>query len=245
MALGSNSERDMKFLVVEDHPLYACALESVIISSMPGVQVVLASTIAESKTALEGGSYALVLLDLWLPDSNGFEGLIELRMRRPSVPVVVISAFTEPDVIHHSIACGAAGFIPKSATKDALVRDLREVLAGNVPMPEKYQPPPTGDSPETEALRSKLDFLTQQQLRVLQMMCQGLLNKQIAHELGIGETTVKAHVSEILRKFGVCSRTQAVLGVARVPRSADIVMGLVEDRGRPLQLQGARKQLIS
>lgn len=234
----------MRFLAVEDHPIYADALESAIISSMPNVQVVHASTIATAKIALtEGGPYALVLLDLWLPDSNGFEGLIDIRMLRPSVPVVVISAFTDPDIVHHVITCGAAGFIPKSSTKDALIRDLTEVLAGNVPLPEKYRPPPVGDSPESEALRSKLDSLTQQQLRVLQMMCHGMLNKQIAHELGIGETTVKAHVSEILRKLDVCSRTQAVLGVARVTRSTDLGMGLVENGIRSRQIHAGRKVL--
>jgi DNA-binding NarL/FixJ family response regulator len=214
-----------KFLIVEDHPMFADALAASIGSAMPGTHIEHAATVTEAKAAIyrEKG-FDLVLLDLWLPDTHGFDGLIELRKQFPRVPIVIISAFADQSVVHKAIVCGAVGFIPKSASKDALLHAIANVLAGNVAVPPGYLPPELVGNIELTALTCRLQSLTQKQLRVLQMLCHGLLNKQIAHKLDIHETTVKAHVSEVLRKLCVASRTQAVLEVSKL--NLDAVLGL-------------------
>lgn len=207
----------MHFLLVEDHPLYAEALERAITRAMPEVQVHVAEAIGPARDIVKANKHLqLVLLDLGLPGAEGFEGLVELRMLRPELPIAIHSAFADPGVVHGAIACGAAGFIPKSLSKDSLIAAIRDVLAGNVPLPPGYCPPPIETASETDLLRRKIGTLTHQQLRVLQLLCLGRINREAADELGIGETTVKAHVSEILRKLGVYSRTQAVVGVSKV-----------------------------
>lgn len=207
----------MLFLVVEDHPLYAEALERVILNAFAEARVLQAESIGAARNMVKNNEQLqLVLLDLGLPDTEGFEGLVELRMLRPALPVVIHSAFADANVVHGAIACGAAGFIAKSLSKDGLVAAIRDVLDGNVPLPPDYCPPAVESTSEAHALRRKLGTLTHQQLRVLQLLCLGKINKEAAEDLGIGETTVKAHVSEILRKLGVYSRTQAVLGVSKV-----------------------------
>lgn len=206
-----------KILIIEDHPMYAEALQLAIESSGLVRRVDHAQTLTEAKERLANAAdYELVLLDLWLPDSHGFEGLIELRKLIPRLPVVIISAFADQAVVHKAMVLGASGFIPKSQRKDALLDSIRCVLTGGVVLPAGYVPPETAANVELATLTHKLKSLTQQQLRVLHMICQGLLNKQIAYELEVGETTVKAHVSEILRKLSVCSRTQAVLEISKL-----------------------------
>jgi DNA-binding NarL/FixJ family response regulator len=139
-------------------------------------------------------------------------------------------------VVHKVVVCGAAGFIPKSASKDALMQAIRNVLAGEVTLPVTYLPPNMVTTEELAGLTCRLRSLTQKQLRVLQMLCQGLLNKQIAHELDVCETTVKAHVSEILRKLSVCSRTQAVLEVSKLNLNAVLALYADEDAGCPIPI---------
>ncbi len=189
---------------------------------------------ADAKAAIyrEKG-FDLVLLDLWLPDTHGFEGLIELRKLFPRVPIVIISAFADQSVVHKAIVCGAVGFIPKSASKDALLQAIANVLAGNVAVPPGYLPQELVGNIELTALTCRLQSLTQKQLRVLQMLCHGLLNKQIAHKLDIHETTVKAHVSEILRKLCVASRTQAVLEVSKLNLDAVLALYTGEEPSAP------------
>jgi DNA-binding NarL/FixJ family response regulator len=214
-----------RFLIVEDHPIFADALRMTLAAVMSNVSFVHAGTLAQAKDALESGEeFDLVLLDLWLPDTHGFAGLIELRGRFPKLPIVIISAFADQTVVQRSIVCGAAGFIPKSARKESFQHAINSVLAGEIVLPSDCLPPDSVVNLEAEALTSKLQSLTQQQLRVLQMLCQGLLNKQIAHELDVGEATVKAHISEILRKLHVCSRTQAVLEVSKLDFGAVLAL---------------------
>ena len=112
--------------------------------------------------------------------------------------------------------CGAAGFISKSTRGADLGRALEDVMAGSVVLPKGYQPPAASGVPGASDLAARIATLTPQQVRVLHMLRQGLLNKQIAFDLGVGETTVKAHVSEILRKLKVASRTQAVIEAAKI-----------------------------
>ncbi len=214
-----------KFLIVEDHPMFADALRVVLAGAMSNVCFAHAGTLAQAKETLEDGTeFDLVLLDLWLPDTHGFAGLIELRGHFPKLPIVIISAFADQAVVQKAIVCGAAGFIPKSASKESFLQAIQSVLGGEIVLPSDCLPPDSVANIELDVLTAKLQSLTNQQLRVLQMLCQGMLNKQIAHELDVGEATVKAHISEILRKLHVCSRTQAVLEVSKLDFGAVLAL---------------------
>ena len=204
------------FLVVDDHPLFRDALTLAIRSNHPDAVIKEASSIGAAKALIGGGErFDLVLLDLSMPGVAGFEGFLELRSLDPKQPIVIVSALEDSRIIHEAVTLGAAGFIPKSARKLELAEAIDNVMQGNLTLPKSYQPP-ARDAAGSSDIGSRLSSLTPQQLRVLNMLRQGLLNKQIAHELGVGETTVKAHVSEILRKLDVASRTQAVIEVSRI-----------------------------
>jgi DNA-binding NarL/FixJ family response regulator len=231
----------LKILIVEDHPIFAEGLQLIIRQGLPEACTVHAGTLAHAKDALhQEQEFALVLLDLWLPDTHGFEGLIALRQEFPKLPIVIVSAFADQGVVHNAMACGAAGFIPKSASRDNIVQGLRTVLAGDVTLPIDYLPAHMVANEDVAALTGRLSSLTRQQLRVLQMLCQGLLNKQIAYHLDVGETTVKAHVGEILRKLSVGSRTQAVLEMSRLDFGA--VLALYAGDGPNGSTPGTRRR---
>lgn len=208
----------VRFLIVDDHPLFREALQLAIQSAYPASEIVEASSIAAAQQALTSEQpFDLLLLDLTMPGTRGFDGLIELRTARPKQPILVVSAHEDPRIIHEAMTCGAAGYISKSVKKRDLSEAIQDVMAGLVVLPKGYEPPPSDRSTARDSdLAARVASLTRQQLRVLQMVRQGMLNKQIAHELGVGETTIKAHVSEIMRKLNVVSRTQAVIEVARL-----------------------------
>ena len=214
-----------RLLIVEDHPIFGDALEGVLYGAMRGVHVDKVGTLDDAKHRIESeDGFDLVLLDLVLPDTTGFDGLLDLRTRFPMQPIAVISAFDDQNIVEKSGKCGAAGFIPKSSTAAVLVTAIGNMLRGDASFPDsqpRIQVPPGRN---VAALKARLETLTQQQLRVLQMLCEGMLNKQIAHELEVGETTVKAHVGEILRKLGVSSRTQAVLEVSKLDLGAALAL---------------------
>ena len=200
-------------LIVDDHPLFVEALKLVIQGAFPEASLSEATSIDTARAVLDQGQpFDLVLLDLSMPGTRGLDGLIELRSRHPKLPIVVVSALEDPRIIHEVMTCGAAGFISKSMRGAELGCAIQSVMDGAVVLPEGYEPPASGVSD----LSARLATLTPQQVRVLHMLRQGLLNKQIAYDLGVGETTVKAHVSEILRKLGVSSRTQAVIEAAKI-----------------------------
>lgn len=208
----------VRFLIVDDHPLFREALQLAIQQAYEEAEIVEASSIAAAQETLASEqAFDLVLLDLSMPGTRGFDGLIELRAARPKQPILVVSAHEDPRIIHEAMSCGAAGYISKSVKKRDLSEAIQDVMAGLVVLPKSYQPPATdgGGSRESD-LAARVASLTRQQLRVLHMVRQGMLNKQIAHELGVGETTIKAHVSEIMRKLNVVSRTQAVIEVTRL-----------------------------
>jgi len=158
----------------------------------------------------------LVLLDLHMPGASGFSGLIYLRTHFPSVPVVVVSGNEQASVIHRAMHFGASGFIPKSSSMSTIAQAIQLVLDGGqwVPddVPEADQQVDAQDSQFADQLAS----LTPQQFKVMVMLTEGLLNKQIAYELNVSEATIKAHVTAILRKLGVYSRTQAVIAAGRL-----------------------------
>ncbi|MGQ0455708.1 MAG: response regulator [Hyphomicrobium sp.] len=205
-------------LIVEDHPLFLEALQRAIQSVFPAASTIASSSIEGAKAELQSrGVFDVMLLDLALPGIRGFEGLLELRTLYPKIPIVVVSALEDPRIVQDVMRYGAAGFISKSAGRDDIALALRDVMDGSVTLPKGYRPPVNAQSPDDQGdLVQRLQTLTPKQLSVLKMLRQGLLNKQIAHELQIEETTVKAHVSEILRKLNVASRTQAVIEAQKI-----------------------------
>lgn len=205
-----------RFLIIDDHPLFREALQSAIVLAFPSAEAVEARSISEALLQLnENATFDLALLDLNMPGVQGFEGLRELRTQFPRLPVVVVSGQEEARIISEALSYGVAGFIPKSFKKSDLSSAIIDVMNGLVFVPQGFELQTTTDSNKSAVL-ARLALLTPQQLRVLQMLTQGLLNKQIAFELKVGETTIKAHVSEILRKLNVYSRTQAVIEISKL-----------------------------
>ncbi len=202
-----------RFIIADDHPLFRDALKQILARDMPDVELAEAGTLDEVVAAVEEKDTDLILLDLKMPGVQGFSGLIYLRAQFPDIPVVVVSASEETAIIRRAISFGASGFIPKSASAEQMQAALRAVLAGEVAVPEDVS---LEEDEETGDMARRLSTLTPQQMRVLMMLREGLLNKQIAYELGVSEATIKAHVSAILQKLGVESRTQAVIAASRV-----------------------------
>jgi len=205
-----------RLLIADDHPLYRGALREAVTGLFEHIDIAEAGTFNEVTELLERGSEVdLVLLDLAMPGVRGFSGLMYLRAQYPSVPVIVVSANDDPAAIRRCMEFGASGFIPKTLGVEAMRGAISRILDGGV-----WTPPDidlsTGSDAESAALIARMATLTPQQVRVLMMLSEGLLNKQIAYQLGVSEATVKAHVSAILQKLGVESRTQAVIAAARI-----------------------------
>jgi DNA-binding NarL/FixJ family response regulator len=203
-------------LIADDHPLFRGALREAVNGLFDRAAIAEAGTFEEVTALLErGGDIDLVLLDLRMPGVRGFSGLMYLRAQYPGLPIVVVSGNDDPEVIRRCMEFGASGFIPKTLGIEALRGAIGRVLQGEV-----WTPPDVdiarGTDINSAATVARLATLTPQQVRVLMMLSGGLLNKQIAHELGVSEATVKAHVSAILQKLGVESRTQAVIAAGKI-----------------------------
>jgi DNA-binding NarL/FixJ family response regulator len=205
-----------RFVIADDHPLFRGALKEAVGNLFGSSTVFEAGGFEELQLLLQRESdIDLVLLDLTMPGVRGFSGLLYLRAQFPGVPVVVVSASEEPNVIRRCMEFGASGFLPKTLGVDQMGVAIRKVLEGNVWVPAGIDLTSEDDT-DTRDLVAKLSTLTPQQVRVLMMLSEGLLNKQIAYELGVSEATVKAHVSAILQKLGVESRTQAVIAASKI-----------------------------
>jgi DNA-binding NarL/FixJ family response regulator len=205
-----------RFLIADDHPLFRGALREAVSGLFQHVEIGEAGSFEDVAKLLDrGGEVDLILLDLNMPGVRGFSGLMYLRAQYPSVPIVVVSANDDPAVIRRCMDLGTSGFIPKTLGIEEMRAAIKRVLEGGV-----WTPPDVdlgaGADTETANLMARLASLTPQQVRVLMMLSEGLLNKQIAYELGVSEATVKAHVSAILQKLGVESRTQAVITAAKI-----------------------------
>ena len=213
-----------KIVIADDHPMIrgALALSLAATTAFGRIEVLETSTLDELFDLLaETGEADLVLLDLRMPGVNGFEGLLTLRSRFPSTPVVIISALEDSQLVAEALALGAAGFIPKSTPRHEIVRALNLVAAGEVYAPPHLrQSAPSAMERADAELAQRLTSLTPQQRKVLRLLGTGKLNKEIAYELDIAETTVKAHVSSILHKLNVYSRTQAVVMAGRLHLSS-------------------------
>lgn len=204
-----------KVIVADDHPLFRGALGQTLKNIYSGVSIMEAGSLEEVVSGLEGDGPDLVLLDLSMPGMRGFSGLMFIRAQFPGVPVIVVSGSEETATIRRSMEFGSSGFIPKSLGTDAIAEAIDVVLRGGSWTPPDYDPA-ADDVDGISELVARLSTLTPQQVRVLMMLSEGLLNKQIAYELGVSEATIKAHVSAILQKLNVDSRTQAVIAAAKI-----------------------------
>jgi DNA-binding NarL/FixJ family response regulator len=205
-----------RLVIADDHPLFRGALREAVSGLFAGTDIAEAGSFNDVVKLLDrSGEVDLVLLDLAMPGVRGFSGLMYLRAQYPSVPVVVVSANDDPVVIRRCMEFGASGFIPKTLGAEPMRGAIAAVLKGGI-----WTPPDvnleSGTDATTAELVQRLATLTPQQVRVLMMLSEGLLNKQIAYELSVSEATVKAHVSAILQKLGVESRTQAVIAAAKI-----------------------------
>jgi DNA-binding NarL/FixJ family response regulator len=203
----------LRVLIADDHPLFREALRHVVSLVEPDAHCVEAASI-EQALALLGGEEAfdLLLLDLGLPGVSGLSGVVGVRAQAAATPVVIVSAWEDPEVIRQAVRLGVSGFLPKSADKQAMAAGLAKVLRGETCFSMFGEAPVTGNLAELESL-------TPRQLMVLRLLGEGKSNKQIAFELSISQETVKIHISAILRKLGVTSRSQAILVANRILHS--------------------------
>jgi DNA-binding NarL/FixJ family response regulator len=205
-----------RLLIADDHPLFRGALREAVSGLFERAEIIEAGSLEEAAALLEQNSEVdLILLDLSMPGVRGFSGLMYLRAQYPSAPVAIVSAIDDPAIIGRCLDFGASAFIPKTLGVDAIRDAVVRVLDGAI-----WTPPHVdldrGEDAEAATLIGRLGTLTPQQVRVLMMLSEGLLNKQIAYELKVSEATVKAHVSAILQKLGVESRTQAVIALSKI-----------------------------
>jgi len=214
-------------IIADDHPLFRAALREAVGQLLDGFSVVEASDVAELQAAVQANPTAdLLLMDLHMPGAQGYSTLIGLRTQYPAIPVAVVSASEEPTVIRRVLDFGASAFIPKSASMEIMGQALHAVLDGAVWVPETISDSNTRADDADRELAEKVARLTPQQFRVLTLLADGRLNKQIASELDVSEATVKAHVTAILRKLGLYRRTQvAVLAQRLLQADGSLVPG--------------------
>ena len=205
----------MRIVIADDHPLVRGALRTSITALLGPVEIIEAGSFEELAPAFSGGDIDLVLLDLTMPGVQGFSGLLYLRASHPATPVIVVSGNEDRTVIRRCIELGASGYIPKSLDGAAMGSAIQQVLDGGSWTPDDIDLTSAPDATTSDMVR-RLASLTPQQVRVLMMLSTGLLNKQIAYELSVSEATVKAHVSAILQKLDVDSRTQAVIAASKL-----------------------------
>jgi len=208
-------------LIVDDHPLFCDALE-LTLKSLAYFQDVMTTDRMEAALDLLDHQRApeLILLDLNLPDVSGLDGLIRLKRKAEKTAVIIVSSMTDNAIISGAIASGASGFVPKHSRRSVFKEAIEQIRAGGIYKPSGFVE--DSASQITDNSLTRLSSLTNQQSRILELICEGKLNKQIAYDLTIAETTVKAHVTAIMRKLGVQSRTQAVL-VAQNAKFANVL----------------------
>ncbi len=194
-----------RFLIVDDHPLVRDALRSVLESNIPDIAFEEAGNFNDALDLVSKMDFDLILLDLKLPGAEGLSALVALRSHTPSTPIVVVSHIEDSETVQSALRCGASGFIPKSTTRELISQAIQLVLSGGVFIPQQLI-----DYEDTETAEDTYT-LTKRQSAVLELVLQGLSNKQIAHELQISEWTVKSHVAAIYRVLKVRNRVEAVL----------------------------------
>lgn len=207
---------ELTIIIADDHPLFRGALRQAV-SGLEGDNTIIeAGDFEAARACAEAESEAdLMLLDLAMPGVSGFSGLMALRAEFSSLPIIIVSATDDPATMRRAIELGASGFISKSSGIEDIRAGIRAVLEGDVYIRAACQSSRDQD-PDVTDLIGRLRTLTPQQSRVLGMLGEGLLNKQIAYELNVSEATIKAHVSAILLKLNVDSRTQAVIQLSKL-----------------------------
>ncbi|WP_430461948.1 response regulator [Thalassolituus sp. LLYu03] len=203
-----------KIIIADDHPLFRTAMQQAVKQLVPDVIIEQAESLPELQQVVEQHKDAdLILLDLQMPGAHGYSGLVFLRSHYPEIPVIVVSACEDPAIMCQAIDHEASGYIPKSSPLEHIAKAIELVLQGDIYLPDvarRHQHQPNQSALD---LAERLASLTPQQFRVLTMMSEGMLNKQIAYDLDVSEATIKAHVTAIFRKLGVRTRTQAVIAV--------------------------------
>ncbi len=217
MPLGGGLDMTAHTIIIaDDHPLFRGALRQAV-GGVNGTSAIIEAGDFEAarQAAIRNPDADLMLLDLAMPGVSGFSGLMSLRAEFSSLPIAIISATDDSTTIRRALELGASGFISKSSGIDEIREGIQSVLDGDIFAPRSYQGGQEQD-PDVADLINRLRTLTPQQSRVLSMLGEGLLNKQIAYELGVSEATIKAHVSAILLKLKVDSRTQAVIQLGKI-----------------------------
>jgi len=211
-----------KILIADDHPLFRDAIKSIITEKFPGYLLLETASLDEAIQLVdENPDIDLILLDLNMPGMDGLTGIVKMRNHAPEIPLGIISAEEDKSVVLQTVGYGAVGFIPKSSARDAISQAIGQILDGQVYMPADIIRGGTTQSPTKTGHHSDIDlknmaYLTRKQLQVFEQMAKGKSNKQIAYEMNIAETTVKAHVSAILHKMNVKNRIQAVLCASNI-----------------------------
>ena len=216
-------QQSLRIIVADDHPLFREALQQAVGNLFDRVSFVEADSFDSLQGVTADNEDAdLILLDLDMPGAHGFSALAWLRTQFPALPVMIVSAASDPRVMRRAVEFGASGFIPKSSSLSEISKAIRSVLDGDVWLPESALATEDEAIREDQELAQRIAALTPQQFRVLMMLADGLLNKQIAAELSVSEATIKAHVTAILRKMGLRSRTQAAVAARRLERAASL-----------------------
>lgn len=206
------------FLIVDDHPLFREALGNAVRLAHPDAQIFEAKSIGEALNVLAAEQgIDLALLDLSLPDATGFSGFLRLRKSYPRLPIAIVSSDDDQHMVREALALGAAGYLSKSTSKRELTASIERVLNGSISVPKDFVAASDRDKAgSVRSLQARLGELTPQQLHVLDLIRQGYQNKQIAAELQLAESTVRAHVTEILRKLRLFSRNKAIIEVGKI-----------------------------
>lgn len=203
-------------LIADDHPLFREALRQVVALVDPHALCTEAATLEQALGLIAGDDgFDLLLLDLGLPGVSGLSGVVGVRAQAAATPVVIVSAWEEAEVIRQAIRLGVSGFLPKSSAKEAMAAGLEKVLRGETCFPVFSDDPGASLGADSDTA-ARLETLTPRQLMVLQLLGDGKSNKQIAYELSISQETVKIHISAVLRKLGVTSRSKAILVANRL-----------------------------
>jgi len=206
-----------KFIVADDHPLFRSAMVQALCNHFTDCDVIQAEDMQSLQHSVANNTDAdLLLLDLDMPGSYGFSGLAFISGHYPQIPIMVVSANEQANIIHRAMAHGAAGFLPKSSPPELIGAAIQQVLMGELWLPADLPPAAQVDDDPQAKTAAIISSFTPQQFRVAGMLTDGLLNKQIAYEMSVTEATVKAHLTAIFRKLGVHSRTQAVLAMSQL-----------------------------